>query len=558
MSFDYNKVKAKSEDPHGNSWTAYSDLFMMLSTVFLLLYVSVSLRSQTNSIEVYQKAKQLAAQNADLEEQIQVYNALRDNHLKKGASGQEQEVYKKLMSKLELLQDEARDEKNELRKKAKENEDKEYALNEYQKLVRNIINTNILSKTQLQRRDQIIGKKESINRDQRRVISTQESEIASLNQTVEENQNKIKQINTDLERKIKALHQQQKSAAITRKQMDQKIAMLRSQSAVTLQKLKAENQKALAELEQSHAQETSQIKQSYAEQTAQMRKEFAANEARLKAELESQLNRERVTGAARLKRMQEFAAQAKARADQLNTQVSELDTKLGAVEAEKGQALAEKSRALAAVEGLSKQNAGLSADLKRAQELANARNELAKRIKGELNKAGLSGSVDGKTGDVTLSFGEEYFDTGSANLKPSMETTLKKFMPGYSKSLFSDPKIAQNIENVEIIGFASSTYNGMYVPPDSLRPQDREAINYNLKLSFNRANAIFKHIFDTNKMSFEHQRDLLPKIKVVGRGYLPDGKQGNDLPAGMTEKVFCQKFNCKQAQKVIIKFKLKD
>jgi len=176
-----------------------------------------------------------------------------------------------------------------------------------------------------------------------------------------------------------------------------------------------------------------------------------------------------------------------------------------------------------------------------------------------LNRAGLKNTIDGKTDDMTLAFGKKYFNTNSSDLKPNMITTLQKFMPGYSKSLFSDDKIAQNIDNVEIVGFASSTFKGKYVPPDSLKPEDREAINYNLKLSFNRANAIFKHIFDTKKMSFEHQRDLLPKIKVVGRGYLPEGKSGKDFPtAGMPESQFCSKFNCKQAQKVIIKFKLKD
>jgi outer membrane protein OmpA-like peptidoglycan-associated protein len=197
--------------------------------------------------------------------------------------------------------------------------------------------------------------------------------------------------------------------------------------------------------------------------------------------------------------------------------------------------------------------------LKHAQEIANARKELAKRIKSELAKAGIGGSVDEKMGDVTLAFGEEYFDTGSSELKPSMKATLEKFMPGYSKSLFKDDKIANQIENVEIVGFASSTYRGRYVPPDSLKPEDQEAVNHNLKLSFNRANSIFKYIFDTKRMSFEHQRDLLPRIKVVGRGYLPEGKTGKDFPPnGMPEHEFCAKYNCKQAQKVIIKFKLKD
>jgi hypothetical protein len=106
MSFDYEKVKAKQEDAHGNSWTAYSDLFMMLSTVFLLLYVSVGLRSQTSGVAVHEKIKQLTQKNADLEQQLQVYNTLKEQHMKNEASQEEAQVYDKLMNKLSLLRDE--------------------------------------------------------------------------------------------------------------------------------------------------------------------------------------------------------------------------------------------------------------------------------------------------------------------------------------------------------------------------------------------------------------------------------------------------------------------
>ncbi len=57
------------------------------------------------------------------------------------------------MSKLTLLQDDAHQEKDLLRQKAKENKEKEFALNQYQALIRNIINTNILAKTQIAHRE---------------------------------------------------------------------------------------------------------------------------------------------------------------------------------------------------------------------------------------------------------------------------------------------------------------------------------------------------------------------------------------------------------------------
>lgn len=518
MSFDYEKIKAQSEDTHGNSWTAYSDLFMMLSTVFLLLYVSVGLRSQTSGVAVHEKIKLLTEKNADLEQQLQVYNTLREQHMKEEASEDEQQVYQKLMGKLSLLQEQAKDEKNQLRAKAKENEEKEFALNEYQKLIRNIINTNVLSKTQLQRKDVIIAKKDEINAEQKNLIEAQKNEII-------QNQTKIANANQQLNEKVQALREQQKNAQITKTQMEKRIAAVRAESESVIEELEQKNEEAL--------------------------EKFTAQEAKLKNEFKAALQKEKISAEEKAERLAEFEAAARAREQELNSKVNALGEKVAQAEKTISKVEKEKSRALASVDAL-------QGDLKRAQELANARKKLADQIKEELKKAGLKGDVDAKTGDVTLAFGEEYFDAGSAELKPSMEKTLKKFMPGYSSSLFKDDKIAKNIEHVEIVGFASSTYRGRYVPPDSLRAEDREAINYNVKLSFNRADAIFRHIFDTKKMSFEHQKDLLPKIKVVGRGYLPEGKSAKDLPKDMTQKEFCAKFNCNQAQKVIIKFKLKD
>src|SRR5690606_34949406 len=105
-------------------------------------------------------------------------------------------------------------------------------------------------------------------------------------------------------------------------------------------------------------------------------------------------------------------------------------------------------------------------------------------------------SVDEKTGDVTIDFGDEYFDSGKTELKTGMMSSLKKFMPTYSQTLFSDPEVAKNIEFVEIIGFASPTYQGRFINPQSLDVRDQEAVKYNLELSQGRANSVFEYIID--------------------------------------------------------------
>ena len=102
MNLNYEKIKAKVE--HGShQWTSYSDLFLVLSVVFLLLFVVANLRSGTGAIMSQTQVQTMKAENDDLKKQIKAYEALRDGYLKEGASQDEVKVYQELMGKLTLL-----------------------------------------------------------------------------------------------------------------------------------------------------------------------------------------------------------------------------------------------------------------------------------------------------------------------------------------------------------------------------------------------------------------------------------------------------------------------
>ena len=111
---------------------------------------------------------------------------------------------------------------------------------------------------------------------------------------------------------------------------------------------------------------------------------------------------------------------------------------------------------------------------------------------------------------------------------------------------------------MEIIGFSSPTYKGRYVDPQSLQDQDRAAVSYNLDLSYNRAKSIFSYMFDKKSMTYQHQKDLLPLVKVTGRSFLAEEVKGRDIASGLAIKDYCAKYNCEKSQKVIIRFNLKD
>ena len=170
------------------------------------------------------------------------------------------------------------------------------------------------------------------------------------------------------------------------------------------------------------------------------------------------------------------------------------------------------------------QTKALKGDLAKAMENLNAKKKLAENIKSKFAQNGVKAEVDPNTGDVLLSFGDQYFDSGRATLKNGMRKVLEQAMPLYANSLFENAKISEKIQSVEIVGFASPTYKGRFVDPTSLSKEDRAAVDYNLDLSYSRAKAIFSHVFDKNKMEFKHQQKLLPLVKVTGRSFLAGDK----------------------------------
>ncbi|WPU65716.1 hypothetical protein [Peredibacter starrii] len=633
MSLDYQKLKQKQAED-GGFWTSYSDLFMVLSVVFLLLYVVASLRSGTSSVQNMIENQKLKAEAQDYKKQIQAYNALKDDYLEKDASEEEAKMYEELMSKLSLLQDEAHEEKRQLEAQAQENAAKARALNQYQQMVRNIVNTNLLSNKKIKFRNEVIEKKnesikemdstiqaqtqdiqqkaqqitqnqKQIEKQEREIYEKQqvldqkkqqvamlESQVDEKAKTIQANQSKINALNSDLSNKIKELEKTSATANTSKAELNRKIAIMKLQNAKQIGELQnqtkvmkesvesinrelsnAEGQLAdargkMAEqeaLKKKMEADMAAASADHANKMAEMRKNFDAKMNAERAALEKQLEGEKASAAEKMKALGEFKDKMAKEKAALDGQLAALKDEVGKAKGEanqlKGQladAQKEHGRYLAAIDQLNKDKAGLSGDLKRANEIANAKKALAKKIADNLAKNGIKAGVDGKTGDVTIQFGDEYFDTGRADLKPNMKEVLKKFVPTYSKSLLEDEKVAKEISSVEIVGFSSPTYKGKYVDPQSLADGDRAAVSYNLDLSYNRAKSIFNYMFDKKSMTYQHQKDMLPLVKVTGRSFLAEGVQGRDIASGLDMKDYCAKYNCEKSQKVIIRFNLKD
>ena len=648
MSFDYEKVKSRADGSGGEHWTSNSDLFMVLSVVFLLLYVVASVRNGATAINKAIKVQALKNEKEDLARQLKAYNTLKEDYLQNEAQNDELSMYQDLMKNLELLQSEAERKRRLLEQKAQKNAETKQALNQYQQMVRNIINTNLLAKKRIKKRDQVIVKKKEEIADKnlqideldetvknqaldienkakmissaQQKIEEQNNEIAERQEDIKRQQEEIENLEVDLsskksivaqkEREISGLNNslEEKVAALKREAKDKKKTQMQMRAEVL--KLRLENRKKVSALEKekqmaqtklsgleseienanqlissanntlkAKEMEQRQLEQQYNDATKryqsqinQMENDFEDKINKQRAALNEQLKKEKASASEKERRLKEFKAQASAERAQLESALDNLEGKVSQAQSQLDnmkaktdeyekkleKAKADHNRYLASMKDLEDKNKDLSGDLDRYKEMVNAKKELAAKLEQKLKENGIDAKVNGKTGEVAINFGDEYFDSGSANLKKDMKKVLERFVPEYSKTLFSDPNIAEKIKNVEVIGFSSPTYRGKYVDPNSLKKEDRAALNYNLDLSFQRAKSIFAYMTDTSKMKFTHQKTITPLLKVTGRSYLANGVKGRNLASGISRHEYCAKYDCKKSQKVIIRFNMKD
>jgi myosin heavy subunit len=544
MSFQYHRNK--SEQSGDSFWTSYSDLFLGLSTIFLLLYVVTSFRTGTDGLKHQMENEKMNMQIQDLQNQLKLYEAAKTDYLEK-ANKDEQQEYTELMDKLSLLQEEAKDENDRLKKEALENELKAKSLNKYQQMVRNIINANKFAKNKINVRDDIIV-------DQEGNINSLNSEVAKNQRLITENERKISETNKELDSRLRQLKSAYASNRMSKKIYNQKLAQAQqdaqnrvSQLQRTTQKYQSDivnlNQKMQAvsgQLQQTQGQleQTAGALQEKTNQVGNLQNQLASSVretegkiAALKAGFENQKAGDRAQFEGELRRMQLGAAERAKREGEF------------------------RAAAAAKEQEMRGRMAGLQGELDKARAELEARQAVANEIKKGFAKAGIKADIDGETGEVLLDFGQHYFEVNSANLKSEMKAVLQKAMPIYSKSLFGNPKISNKISSVEVIGFASPTYKNRFIDPKSSRPEDIEALKYNMDLSYQRANSIFQYVLQEKDLNFQHKKDLLPLMKVSGRSFLEAfGNQSRSTASTAAE--FCKLNDCKKAQRVIIRFSL--
>lgn len=179
------------------------------------------------------------------------------------------------------------------------------------------------------------------------------------------------------------------------------------------------------------------------------------------------------------------------------------------------------------------------------------------KIQSAFKDSNLPVRIDRESGELSLIFKDGYFDFGDHKIKTGMIEVLKQVVPTYAKAIYEDQAISDSIDNIEIIGYASPVFQGKYVNPTKLDPQNFWGLNVNMDLSYRRARSIYRVIFNSLKFKYPYQENFFQQAKVSGRSYL-DGRVPSSDDLKLDRKEYCKKYDCDSQHKVVIRYTLKD
>lgn len=616
--------RSHNSEEGANHWTSFSDLFLVLTVVFLLLFVVANLKSGSATLLKNAEIIHAKAEIKELKKELARY----ENLVQNGASIEQIKRSREVISRLSLLEDKTDQERVAALNQAKLAEEKIKKLNQYQQIVKDLSDFNLVSAKAINNKDKVISQKEKTIFQKEKVISQKELEKEKLNgqvlqgqreatktnrtiaslkveldnmaeqqkkwmnknqaismeykqQVVKLNSENIKKIenlkNQNTEKLQTLLSQNTEKLQTLQNQNKEKLHTLQSKNTEQLQTLKTETTQKLQTLEQKNKIYLAQLERSKVllehknlqakqlrDSLLQKRTAFLQRIAKLKlAHQEAvQLERQKLQRTlASVKEVNLSLKEEKNRNKEMGkkskvyqTELNELNGELSKLQDSVSEG---ESKYQSAKASLAQANAALEKGLSGSDPAAYHEHVLIRKLQENFDKYGMGSSVNGKTGEVTISFGNVYFDTGKAILKPQMKQALEKMMPVYAESLFSDPELSKFISTVDIIGYASPTYKFQDIGPDIKSVKRKAALQYNLDLSYKRARAIFEYVFGNTKLRFKYQDAFLRLVKVSSRSYLEeDNLDFLKKKGAVSSQEFCKRVDCNKSQKAVIKFRI--
>jgi chromosome segregation ATPase len=254
MGLDFERIKHKVEHGTGHQWTSYSDLFLVLSVTFLLLYVVANLRGGAAAVVAQEQLRVSSARMSELEKQVKAYEVLKDDYIDKGASKDEVAMYRDLEDKLALLENQAQDEYEDAQAKAREAKLKFNGLNKYQALIKNIVNANLVGSAKSKRQLTMLDDRDGRIEEKDVKIDNLDAETKAQEKTIESNKRRIAKIKEDLQHKEQSLKNVKNMSTKQRRELEAKLRAEREEAGGKIAQLESQNRDASQQLEKTQVE----------------------------------------------------------------------------------------------------------------------------------------------------------------------------------------------------------------------------------------------------------------------------------------------------------------
>jgi hypothetical protein len=135
-----------------------------------------------------------------------------------------------------------------------------------------------------------------------------------------------------------------------------------------------------------------------------------------------------------------------------------------------------------------------------------------------------------------------------------MKDLLKVMIPKYAMSIYEDSDAAKQVESLKISGMTSPIFRGRYFDINDTSAEGEEAYEYNMKLSNDRALAMYNFIFDSEEMGdYEYRAQLKADLGISALGYQNAAPVPSEL---VGQRATCIEYDCKKEQASIFEFRL--
>ncbi len=549
------REEKKSQEKQG-VWTSNSDLFMAIAVVFLIMFVFAMIAAQIQKAEVVnENIKKEKFQEGKIPEQ---------------QIAQEKKDKIDLVASITNINDQQKIIKKDLKFMAKLSE----TLQDKKKLFLGLQAKHSKRNKELktasvkidQQKVRIAHLEEDLTEKSKKLKISQKK-MATQSTTIEKEDSQIKKLTTEGRDKDNAI----KSLSNNKRKIERKMAKQAALIKAYKAKLEKDNQK-IAKLNQRIEENNTKIqnKQSLTgeieENIGRFENSLAESTGKGKS-LSSQLSDQKGRYNKLMGKLDQTSKQLgsasnevgkfKDQGDQLQEGIKGQEIKNIALQkkAKKSTNKLEKislelEKAKQQLDNREQSIAALNEELKKIQ---NNDKILANRIGKDMQDAGIELFVDPQSGMLILRLDNSFlFKRNSSELTEMAKSKVKEILPKYANSLFSDRKTRARISTVSITGYASPRFKGKYVDPFVF---ESESYNYNLELSYRRAQEVASYIFGNEIGDFPHKQTLRTKAQVSGKGYMSPIKAESEN--SVEDKAKCGEYNCSKSRRVEISFLLK-